>query len=226
MSTRLPDRLRPPAAVLFDLDGTLVDSEPLHLQAQLVVMERRGASMGEDEFSEFIGWAEEPFWTEMCRRYRLDASPRELAEERTEILLGLFEESPPVVLPGVRELLELLERRSVPRAVASSSPRRLIEAALHAASLRELVPTWRSGHDDVAPGRGKPSPDVYLAAAAALDVDAKDCLAVEDSTTGLTAALAAGCHAIAVPCPSHPDPGLDDADLRLESLHELVADLS
>lgn len=210
---------RPLGGVLFDLDGTLVDTEPMHFESQLAVMGELGATMSRDEFTRYVGWAEEPFWAAVARVHGLDVPPRELAERRTVALLEIFERREVPVLPGAREALEWLRDGGVPVAVASSSPRRQIEATLSATGLRELIAAVRSGHDDVS--RGKPSPDVYESAARALDVEAAACVAVEDSATGVASAVAAGCFVVAVPCSSHPDPDLGSAHERLESLEAL-----
>ena len=90
MSRREPPR--PPAGVLFDLDGTLVDTEPLHFESQNRVLRALGArEMPLSEFERYVGWAELPFWTEVARDYGLTGPPRELALRRTEALLELYE---------------------------------------------------------------------------------------------------------------------------------------
>lgn len=212
---------KPPAGLLFDLDGTLVDTEPLHFESQNRVMVELGSEpMPHSEFERYVGWAEEPFWAEVARDYGLPLEPHELAKRRTAALLEIFETATIPVLPGVPELLELAQGRGIPRAVASSSPRRQIEATLGRADLLRFMGACRSGHDDVT--NGKPAPDVYLAAAEAIGVEAKHCVAVEDSRTGVASAVAAGCFTVAISCPSHPDPNLGEAHLRLGSAHELI----
>jgi HAD superfamily hydrolase (TIGR01509 family) len=211
---------RPPRGLLFDLDGTLVDTEPLHFESQNRVMVELGSPpMPAEEFERYVGWCEEAFWAEVARDYSLVPTPRELADLRTRALLELFETATVPVLDGVRELLEEAGERGIPCAVASSSPRRQIEATLERADLLRFIGACRSGHDDVV--NGKPAPDVYLAAAEALGVPAEHCLALEDSRTGVASARAAGCFVIAVPCVSHPDPDLGAAHLRLRSMREV-----
>lgn len=216
MSRPLPKPLR---GALLDLDGTLVDTEHFHLISANEVLGGFGHELGLREFSRFIGWAEEPFWEALRERFRLDAATADLAARREKSFVRLLHTASIDPLPGVREVLRLLAQHGVPCAIASSSTRREIEAMLDAAGIRDQVAAVRSGHDDVS--RGKPHPDVYLAAAEALGVEAAACLALEDSSTGVQAARAAGAFTVAVPCPSHPDPDLGAADLRLDSLEEL-----
>ncbi len=216
----------PPSALLLDLDGTLVDTEGLHFESALSVLDDFGVAMAPAEFEPYIGWAEVPFWEDLVRRFALPASPAELLERRTRAFLDLLHGTSIEPLPGVADLLDWAEAHQVPVAVASSSPRAQIEASLRAAGLADRIRVRRSGHEDVA--AGKPAPDVYLAAAAALGVEPKRAIAVEDSPTGLRAALAAGAFAVAVPCCSHPAPpeALEGADLVLDDLGQLAARLA
>ncbi len=195
---------RPPAAVLFDLDGTLVDSEALHARSALEVLAEAGVrDLGEEALAGYVGWPELPFWEDLRRRFGLQAGAAELAARRTTRLLELFRDRGARPLPGARSLLEALERAGIPCAVASSSPRAQLEAALEGAGLRSFLKVLVSGHEDVP--RSKPHPDCYLEAARRLGVESERCLAVEDSATGARAAREAGCFVVLVPCPSHPE---------------------
>lgn len=212
----------PPAALLLDLDGTLVDTEHLHFETALEVLARHGASMAPEELLPYVGWAELPFWEELKRRHALAPPAIELLGERRDACVARMHERSIVPLPGARELLAWAASAGVPAAVASSSPRALIAAALRASGLAGVVAEYKSGHEDAA--RGKPAPDVYLAAAAALGVDARACVAIEDSPTGSRAARASGAYVIGVPCPSHPTPAAElDADRVMPSLHAVIA---
>lgn len=215
----------PPAALLLDLDGTLVDTEHLHFETALEVIGRHGGRMRAEELLPYVGWAELPFWEDLKRRLGLAAPALELLGQRRDACVARMHERSIVPLPGARELLDWAAARGLPAAVASSSPRALIEAALRASGLAEGIAAFKSGHEDAA--RGKPAPDVYLAAAAALGADAARCVAIEDSPTGSRAARAAGCYVFGVPCPSHPTPAEElDADCVMPSLHEVRARLA
>jgi HAD superfamily hydrolase (TIGR01509 family) len=213
--TALP---RPLGGVLFDLDGTLVDTEHLHYQSTEEVLGGFGHHLPLAEFNRYIGWAERPFWVSLSARFGLAPAPDELAQLRSKALVRLLLASPLEPLPGVREMLAFLSERQVPCAIASSSLRAQIAATVTSARLG--ISTWASGHDDVA--RGKPNPDVYLEAARRLGVEPQTCLAIEDSSTGVASARAAGAFVVAIQCPSHPDLNLDAAHLRLGSMTELV----
>jgi HAD superfamily hydrolase (TIGR01509 family) len=201
-----------PAALLFDLDGTLVDSEFLHRDSVIAVLAREGVALSEEDYRPYFGWAEDAFWREIQGRTGLATPVEDLVAARTEVYLELHQECSIGPLPGVLDLLDWAAARDIPAAVASSSPRAQIHGTLEAAGLAERLPTVRSGHDDVEVG--KPAPDVYFAAAAALGVDATACWAFEDSPTGMRAAMAAGAYTVAVP-PGEADPAAYAAAHRL-----------
>lgn len=212
MPRALPD---PVTGLLLDLDGTLVDTEHLHFETAIAVLARQGVRLSAHDLLPYVGWAELPFWQDLKRRHGLRPPAGDLLQERADAYVSLMQGRRIEPLPGVRELLEWASARALPMAVASSSPRALIAASLEAAGLRDLIQVWRSGHEDAA--RGKPEPDVYHAAAAAVGAEARFCVALEDSPTGARAARASGAFTIAMPCPSHPAPpaALDAADLLL-----------
>jgi HAD superfamily hydrolase (TIGR01509 family) len=210
------------AGILFDLDGTLVDTESMHYDSAMEVLARYGKTLSKEAFKPYIGTAEVPFWEDLQRLLQLPASISELLRARTEEYLRLLHGASIKPLPGVLDLLHWACDRKLPVAVASSSPRAQIQGSLTAAGLAELLPIRRSGHEDVAEGRGKPHGDVYLAAATALGVDATLCIAVEDSVTGMHSARSAGCFVICVPNASFPPKHTRYAHLVLESMADVL----
>ncbi len=213
----------PLRGALFDLDGTLADTEPLHHESAVRVLAARGRDVRHEDFRGYIGWAELPFWTELKERYALPGRPEELVEARTAAYLELIHDRSIEPLPGIPELLAELARRGVPCAIASSAPRPQIDASLRATGLEEHFPLRFSGHDDVA--RGKPAPDVYLAAAAALGVAPTACLAVEDSATGSAAAMASGAFTVLIPGRGVTGPLPETRHLLLEDAGALASQL-
>jgi HAD superfamily hydrolase (TIGR01509 family) len=204
-----------PEALLFDMDGTLVDTEPLHFLSTNRVLAAHGkGEMTWEEFVPYIGDAEDPFWVELKARYGLSGTTRELAAARGVEFDALLRTRPVPLMAGSLELLSLLDEYGIPCAVASSTPREQIATVLEKAGLAPLVQAQVSGHDDVE--RGKPHPHVYFAAAEALGADVRRCVAVEDSANGAASAKAAGAFVVGVPGP------LEGADMHLASLSELV----
>jgi len=186
-------------AIVFDMDGLLVDSEPVWQRAEHALVREHGATPDEAFHREItgVGILE---WGEATRaHYGLAASAGALREGLLEGMLRLI---PQLVRPqpGAQELVEWVAARALPRAIASSSHLNLIEATVEAVGWREQLAV-RCSAEEVP--RGKPAPDVYLLAAERLGVDPARCLALEDSPTGARAALAAGMTCWAVPDPAH-----------------------
>lgn len=186
-------------AVVFDLDGVLVDSEQLWDEVRRSVVAEHGGTWKEEATRALQGMST-PEWA----RYLVDELGIRLsAEQAAETVIGemakRYEGGPPV-LPGAEDTVRAVADR-YPVAIASSSPPSLIEAFLTAADLVGVVRVAVSS-EQVA--KGKPEPDVYLEAASRLGVKPAACAAVEDSTNGLRAALAAEMTVIGVPNPHFP----------------------
>lgn len=179
-----------PRGLIFDLDGVLVDSEPLHLEAARAVLARHGGWVTEEENRAFVGRPEEDFWATFAPRFGIDAPWEDLLRQRIEAFRALLGEGRRVdPLPGVLDAVEAARTRGIRLAVASSSPRALVEPLLEAAGLRPFFPVVLSAEDVRRP---KPDPEIYRLAARRLGVRPARAVVVEDSEAGAEAALAAG----------------------------------
>lgn len=209
-------------AVIFDLDGFMIDSEQLHFDAWLVLLAEYERTLTDDDFQHMIGMD-----SGICARYVIDRTnvpltPQDLLKRRWEIVTGLLEQGIEPV-PGLLDLLAELACRRYDLAVASNSPLTYTRKALAAIGLAERFRCVLTA--DQVPV-GKPAPDVYLAAAGCLGVAPERCLALEDSPVGLQAALAAGMHCIVVPNAAFDHTAaFDGADARFSSLCEMLAQL-
>lgn len=206
-------------AVVFDLDGVLIDSEPVWEEIRRAVVAEHGGQWHADTQRRLMGMSTAEWSRYLSTELGVDLPPDRVAETVIDRMAARFRGRLPV-LPGAAEAIRRLAREWR-LGLASSSPRRLIDVALDAAGLTEMfVLTISTG--EVA--RGKPAPDVYLEAARGLGVDPRRAAAVEDSSNGLRAAHAAGMRVIAVPRPEYPpEPdALALADRVLISLDELT----
>lgn len=183
-----------PAAVLFDMDGTLIDSEPVWFDTEARLLAEYGFELGPEHWQQVLG---QP--TEVSSRYLLGVSgiPLSWQELSEKIEIAMVEQLSQglELLPGAKELLVELQAAGVPTALVSASSRRIVDAcigAIGADFFRHTV----SG-DDVA--RTKPDPQPYLLAAELLGVQPGECVVIEDSPIGTAAGAAAGCRVLSVP---------------------------
>lgn len=216
-----------PAAVLFDMDGTLVDSEKLWSIALRDYVAFRGGSLGAATREAMVGSNMRDSMRLLLADLGIPDSARELAdaarwvERRTA---ELFRQGLPW-RPGAQEALRTVQASGVPTALVTSTVRTLTEIALDDIG-RGFAATVCGDEVD---GRNKPEPQPYLLACRLLGVEPGDCVAIEDSPTGVSSALDAGCLVIGVPCevPLGPRPGLvlrDSLDgLDLPAIAEYLA---
>jgi HAD superfamily hydrolase (TIGR01509 family) len=208
-------------AVVFDLDGVLIDSEPVWERVRRRVVAEHGGRWEPDTQQRLMGMSTGEWSRYLSADLGVRLSPPEVAQVVVAAMAERYRSHLPL-LPGAVDAV-LRMAGWWPVGLASSAPRSLIETVLDTTSLRPVFGAVMST-EEVA--RGKPAPDIYLAVAARLGVPPKACAAVEDSSNGLRAAAAAGCQVIAVPRPEYP-PAQDSigaARLVLSSLEELEPD--
>lgn len=188
-----------PDAVMFDLDGVLLDSEQLWNLAKREVVEADGGRWREDAPRAMMGLSS-PEWVAYMRGVLgVTLPPAEINSLVVTRLQTLYREQLPL-LPGAVEVVRACAARW-PVGLASSSNRELIDLFLAATGLDEVFAVAISSEEVP---RGKPAPDVYLATAGAMQIDPNAAVAIEDSTNGIRAAAAAGMSVIAVPNPHYP----------------------
>ena len=202
-------------AAIFDLDGLLLDTEPLYLQATAEVLSRYGRELERDVLRRYIGIPSVQTMQRLAEFYELDVPAEQLNVERHAILEGLLPTASP--LTGARELTAALKAAGVPVAVGTSSTRDTSE--IKTERHREWLDTFDCvvTSDDV--DRGKPHPDIFLRAAERLGRPAGECVVFEDARSGVEAAHAAGMAVVMVPTVGVETAGLE-LDVLLGSLAE------
>jgi HAD superfamily hydrolase (TIGR01509 family) len=183
-------------AVLFDMDGLLVDSEPVWFEAERAVMTRLGGRWGEQDQQALLGGS-----LDRTVSWLLAKAAAPVTAERGDVARWLLDEMAGRIRargvplqPGVGELLAGLDRAGIPCALVTSSSRGILDAVLAVTGLR--FPVTVCGEDV---GHAKPDPEPYLLAAARLGVAPAGCVVLEDSPAGVASARAAGCAVVAVP---------------------------
>ncbi|MBK1784632.1 HAD family hydrolase [Prauserella cavernicola] len=205
-------------AVVFDLDGVLVDSEQLWDEVRRSVVAEHGGTWKEEATRALQGMSTPEWARYLVAELGIRLTAEQAAKTVIDEMARRYEGRPPV-LPGAEDTVRAVAER-YPVAIASSSPPVLIQSFLHATDLTGIVGVAVSSEQVAA---GKPAPDVYLEAASQLGVEPGACVAVEDSTNGLRSALAAAMTVIGVPNPHFPpDPQvLAQATRTLKSITEL-----
>ena len=182
-----------PAAVLWDMDGTLIDSEPYWLASESAFAVAHGSDWGHDDGLGVIGMSLYESTKLLKERVGSSLEPQQIIDQITDGVLSQLERSIPW-RPGARELLKLLRDNNVKTALVTGSMHRMAQQVAEQIGFEAFDVIV--GGDDVV--KGKPHPESYLTAAALLGVDPTHCVALEDSLTGITAAEAAGTKAVGI----------------------------
>ena len=210
-------------AVIFDMDGVLIDSEPFWQRAQMAVFSELGHFHTEEDCNSTIGVRIDQLVAHWYRIRPWSGPTQEQVVQRIldQVIALILREGQPK--EGVLEALALMEARGLKIGLATSSPFAMVEAVLGKLGIRDR---FLAVHSAEVERFGKPHPDVYIHAAEKLGVEPVHCLAIEDSFTGLLAAKAASMTALIVPDPALVgDPRLAIANHRLACLSELDAEM-
>jgi len=209
-----------PAAVIFDFDGVILDSETPEFESHRRVYAQCGAELTREEWCGQIGtWSEDlgaRWHTVLCERSSRPLDREAFEREKRRIFQELVPREP---MRGIRELLNALVAAGIPRAVASSGPARWVTPGIEELGLTSLFGAIVTGNDIP---RRKPAPDGYLEAARRLGADPARTVAIEDSGPGILAARAAGMKTVAIPHPLTEGHDLSGADLRVSHAGELT----
>jgi HAD superfamily hydrolase (TIGR01509 family) len=211
-------------AVLFDMDGLLVDTEPLWFETESEVMARLGAPWTKADQERLLGGSMEHTVGYLLAKATRPAPPAQVARWMTDGMLRRAAAGRVIVRPGARELLAEVAAAGIPHALVTGSQREFTEAVVASTGLAFTATV--TGDDVVRP---KPDPEPYLLAAKLLDAAPEHCVALEDSPSGVTSATGAGCRVVAVPSliPIPPASGRlviqSLSDISLAALRALAA---
>jgi mannitol-1-/sugar-/sorbitol-6-/2-deoxyglucose-6-phosphatase len=206
-------------ACVFDMDGVLIDTEPVWRQVELDVFARVGVNLTDEQLRDTWGmrieevvdhWYQERPWNGI----RPHAVQREIVREMVE-----YVRNDGVPMPGALQAIDIARAAGLRIAIASSSSRELIDAVIDRLGIVDLVDAVCTADDEV---RGKPDPAVYLSAARALDVLPSCCVAIEDSPVGVTSAVAAGMRCIGVRSHGDLSGDISHAHVVIDSLLEIT----
>jgi len=203
---------------IFDMDGVLIDSEPVYMEQERLSYARHGVVLNETELSRFVGTTQRHMWNAIKTEYGLADSLDGLMAEHHRLLMDALQSTPLPAMPGVTQLLTALKTAAMPCAVASSSPRELVELILRNAGLQHFFSEIVCG-DEVE--HSKPDPEIFLMAAKRLGVPPSSCAVIEDSAHGVAAAKAASMFCVGLLNPNSGQQDLSAADVCVHHHDEI-----
>jgi HAD superfamily hydrolase (TIGR01509 family) len=210
-------------AAIFDMDGVLIDSEPLWRRAEKEVFGSVGISLTKEMCLGTMGLRLDEVVAYWHQRFPWTVKSLKQVEEEVLSVMHALISKEGKALRGVHETLKRLQGADLMLAIASSSPLGLIEAVVDKLEIRSFFQTLCSADEDE---YGKPDPAVYLRTASYLAVDPRECLVFEDSLLGVRSAKSAGMTVVAVPAADqYSDPRFDEADFKVRSLPEFSFDM-
>lgn len=205
-------------AVIFDMDGVIVDSEPMHAKAAILALKKYNIDITTAYLEEFIGSTTQHMCRKMVEDFHIAAAPEELLaanDEMKEYLLGTEGHT---VIPYIIDLMKDLHSHGLKLFIASSSPAAAIEEVMDTLRIKKYFDGYVSGAMVAHP---KPAPDIFLLAAERLGVLPEECLVIEDSCNGVTAAEAAGMISLGFINPNSGNQDLRKASMLVEGFDEI-----
>jgi beta-phosphoglucomutase len=206
-------------AVIWDMDGTIVDTASKHFDAWKTVFSSRGIAFSHSDFKKTFGLRNDDIIREILGSGVNTDEINSISREKTELFREAVHREGVKPMPGAVALISGLHSLNVRMAVASSAPTRNIETFIKMLGLEPYFDAIVSGEEVT---NGKPAPDIFLLAAKKLDVKPVCCLVIEDAVGGIAAAATAGMRSVGVSA-NHPKKNLERADIVVDSLSELSA---
>lgn len=211
------------SVVLFDMDGVLLDSEPFHDKVNSDIYKALGIDVDKADVNEFVGRTSNHRWTCLKERYHINQTVDELNDWQWKILVEELPDSGVLASGGLDTLLSFLKQNSIRASVASSSRSTFVEAVMDHLDLHKDMEGYTCG-DEVE--NCKPAPDIFLLAAHKMDVEPSQCLVIEDSAAGVSAAKAAGMYTVGYDNPTSEGQDLSLADVTVKNLADICGILS
>ena len=209
--------------IIFDMDGVLINSEPLHFDFESKLFESLGITVSREQHETFVGTTAKTLWTSIKQYNNIPFTVQELIlKEQFEFLKYLENKEPIKLIPGVKKLIINLKSKGFHIALASSSPHRLINYIMDKTNIDEYFQVKVSGDDVI---NGKPNPEIFLKTAELMDIKPANCLVIEDSKNGVKAAKQAGMKCIGFRNPDSGNQDLSTSNLIINSFDSFTANL-
>ncbi|MGM0436861.1 MAG: HAD family hydrolase [Bacillota bacterium] len=201
-------------AVIFDMDGVIIDSEPLHYEVNKEIFSELNIVVSEKEYNSYIGTSNHEMWEEIVKKHNLDKKASDLASLQQQKNLEHVINGELELMDNVKELLDDLKNSNINLALGSSSPKKLINKVINNFNIKDYFKIIRSGEnvDD-----GKPAPDLFLKISEELNIKPENIVVIEDSHNGVKAAKNAGMNCIGFSNENSGNQDLSIADLIIDN---------
>jgi len=206
--------------IIFDMDGVLIDSEPLHFDFESRLFKSLGISVPQEKHETFVGTTAKTMWTIIKKENHIPLTvPELILKSQSDFLVYLKNQKSIDLIPGIKELLDKLQDTGFKIVLASSSPHILINYILNKTGIYNYFQFKVSG-DDVK--NGKPDPEIFLKAADLINLKPEKCIVIEDSENGVKAAVKAEMKCIGYSNPGSGNQNLNSANLVIKSFNALT----
>lgn len=207
-------------AVIFDMDGVIVDSSHAHIEAEKQTMLKYGIRISSKELQEYTGVTAKLMFTDLIRKYKLNTTFEEIFKEKEKILFKLLKNDTRPT-KGVVHLTRKLKQENIKLGIASSAHKRLVEYVLERLKISHLFDCIVSSEDIT---HSKPNPEIFLKSADELSVSPADCLVIEDAKLGVEAAKKAGMKCVGYRNHKSGNQDLSKADIVIDDFSKLDID--
>jgi beta-phosphoglucomutase family hydrolase len=206
-------------AVIFDMDGVIIDSEPLHYLSDKTLLARLGVEVPDNYLDKYVGVTNPVMWKEIIKDFAIPKDLQEILNTQKSMKLKLLKNGDYKAIEGIPELLKDLYKHRIPIAIASSSSSIFIKEVIKTLKIGRYIDIYVSGENVE---KSKPEPDIFLKAAELLELKPASCVVIEDSKNGVIAAKKAGMKCIGFQNNNSGNQDLTKADLVVSSIGEIT----
>ncbi len=207
-------------AIIFDMDGVIIDSEPLHYELDKELLEELGVKITKEDHKPFIGTTDYHMWSTFKEKFDLKLSVGELVEIKKKKFLENIDKVQ--LVDNFKEFILILYDEGYPMSLASSNNQNAVRAIVEKFGLDKYMEFFISGEEV---SQGKPDPEIFLTVADKMKIEPSDCLVIEDAKNGVRAAKAAGMKCIGLQNENSYNQDLSQADLVINNFNELDLNL-
>lgn len=207
-------------AIIFDMDGVIINSEPLHFEIEMGLLEELGGKISKEEYETFVGTTDYHMWSTFKDRFNLKPSVEELMNIKKERFIQNIQRIE--LVDNFKEFMLMIHNEKYSMALASSNNKMAVDSIIEKFGLRKYLKVAISG-DDVT--NGKPDPEIFLKASEKMNIEPHECLVIEDAANGVTAAKAAGMKCIGLQNKNSGNQDLSEADLVVNNFNKLNINL-